>query len=96
MRANTYVYRKLITWYAICYGQGMAKINRVVIIRNVNQSLAEKGCDARIRYDAEYKEFQVTYTHEGKRTFVPCDSLTEAISTVLYSTFNGPAYAQIL
>lgn len=74
----------------------MAKLNRAVIIRNVNQSLAEKGCDARIRYDAEYKEFQVTYTHEGKRTFAPADSLTDAIGMVLYATFNGPAYAQIL
>ncbi len=74
----------------------MAKLNRAVIIRNVNQSLAEKGLDVRIRYNSEWKEFQVTYTNsDGTRTFAPADSLTDAISTVLYATFNGPAYAQV-
>lgn len=74
----------------------MAKLNKTQILRNVNQSLAEKGHDARIRFDREYNEWQVTYTHEGKRTFAPADSLTDAIGTVLYSTLNGPAFAQIL
>ncbi len=74
----------------------MAKLNQAIIIRNVNQSLAEKGLDVRIRYNREWKEFQVTYTHEGKRTFTPADSLVDAIEMVLYATFNGPAFTQIL
>lgn len=74
----------------------MAKLNKTQILRNVNQSLAEKGHDARIRFDREYNEWQVTYTHEGKRTFAPAGSLTDAIGIVLYSTLNGPAFAQVL
>ena len=74
----------------------MAKLNKTQILRNVNQSLAEKGHDTRIRFDREYNEWQVTYTHEGKRTFAPAASLTDAINIVLYSTLNGPAFAQVL
>ena len=71
------------------------KLNRSRIIKAVNENLSAKGLDVRIRYNAEWQEFQVTYTVNGTRTFAPADSLTDAIGMVLYGTFNGPAYAQV-
>lgn len=67
----------------------MAKLNRSVIIANVNKSLAERGADVRIRYSSEWREFQVTYTHKlNARTYAPADSLTGAIYTAL-DILNG-------
>jgi hypothetical protein len=63
---------------------GMAKLNRSKVLKAVNQSLAERGSGVRVRYNSEWKEYQVTYSIYYHRTFAPASSLVDAIEMALH------------
>jgi hypothetical protein len=62
----------------------MAKLNKSKILKAVNESIAAQGSSVRVRFNSEYKEFQVCYSlADGSRTFAPADSLIDAIETAI-------------
>lgn len=62
----------------------MAKLNRSKVLKAVNESLAAQGSTVRVRYNSEWREFQVCYNLEdGSRTFAPASGLVDAIETAI-------------
>ena len=68
-------------------GNLMPKLNRSKVLRAVNQSLAERGSNVRVRYNSEWEELQVWYPicENGvwRRTFAPACGLVDVIETAL-------------